>query len=175
MSDFSPRDLLHSPVSWLTLVAILTVSGAFYWQGEREKARQQIERERIVAEQAEVQRARASEERRERERQQLVEEIRAQKSAEDAQRLEANAIRQSEVQRKKFVADDRYVSPQQATYQSYQMMQDQWRRDIDDRKQRVEDDNNLYKARQEVGWLPLRGDPRFEALLNDPQNNAPLF
>ena len=24
-------------------------------------------------------------------------------------------------------------------------------------------------------WLPLRGDPRFEALLNDPKNNEPLF
>jgi hypothetical protein len=25
------------------------------------------------------------------------------------------------------------------------------------------------------GFFPLRGDPRFEALLNDPKNNAPLF
>jgi hypothetical protein len=24
-------------------------------------------------------------------------------------------------------------------------------------------------------YAPLRGDPRFEALLNDPKNNAPLF
>jgi hypothetical protein len=24
-------------------------------------------------------------------------------------------------------------------------------------------------------YAPLQGDPRFEALLNDPKNNAPLF
>jgi TolB-like protein/Flp pilus assembly protein TadD len=34
---------------------------------------------------------------------------------------------------------------------------------------------NVHIARVHPGWLPLRGDPRFEALLNDPQNNAPLF
>ena len=34
---------------------------------------------------------------------------------------------------------------------------------------------NVYAARHDVGWLPLRGDPRFEALLTDPQNNAPLL
>jgi TolB-like protein/Flp pilus assembly protein TadD len=34
---------------------------------------------------------------------------------------------------------------------------------------------NVHVARHDPGWLPLRGDPRFEALLNDPQNNAPLF
>jgi len=26
-----------------------------------------------------------------------------------------------------------------------------------------------------AAFTPLRGDPRFEALLNDPKNNAPLF
>ena len=34
------------------------------------------------------------------------------------------------------------------------------------------DENEL---RHRVAWKPLRGDPRFEALLNDPKNNAPLF
>ena len=33
---------------------------------------------------------------------------------------------------------------------------------------------NIYIARKSVGWLPLRGDPRFEALVNDPKNNAPF-
>jgi TolB-like protein/cytochrome c-type biogenesis protein CcmH/NrfG len=38
---------------------------------------------------------------------------------------------------------------------------------------------NVYQARHGIfGWVsfqPLHGDPRFEALLNDPKNNAPLF
>jgi TolB-like protein len=33
---------------------------------------------------------------------------------------------------------------------------------------------NIYTAKAGYGWLPLRGDPRFEALVNDPKNNAPL-
>ncbi len=34
---------------------------------------------------------------------------------------------------------------------------------------------NIYYAKTSPGWLPLRGDPRFEALVNDPKNNAPMF
>jgi tetratricopeptide (TPR) repeat protein len=34
---------------------------------------------------------------------------------------------------------------------------------------------NVYAMRQHPAFAPLRGDPRFEALLNDPKNNAPLF
>ena len=34
---------------------------------------------------------------------------------------------------------------------------------------------NIYNARVSAAWLPLHGDPRFEALVNDPKNNAPLF
>lgn len=150
MSEPSATNLIRSPVAWLTLVAILAVSGAFYWQNAREKAREAFERERVAAEQAELRRAKESEERRERERQRLVDEIRAQKDAEEAQRQEAIAIRQSEVQKKQFVADDRYVSPQQSAYQSYQMQVDQSRRDYDERKQRYEDESNLRKARQDV-------------------------
>jgi tetratricopeptide (TPR) repeat protein len=34
---------------------------------------------------------------------------------------------------------------------------------------------NVYSLRLHPAFFPLRGDPRFEALLNDPKNNAPLF
>jgi tetratricopeptide (TPR) repeat protein len=34
---------------------------------------------------------------------------------------------------------------------------------------------NVHVMRRGVWYAPLRGDPRFEALLNDPKNNAPLF
>ncbi len=33
---------------------------------------------------------------------------------------------------------------------------------------------NIHLARFNPGWFPLRGDPRFAALVNDPKNNAPL-
>jgi hypothetical protein len=134
----------------LVLVAIVIVCGALFWQNERELARQRFEQERVASEQAELRRIKESEERREKERRQLVEDIRAQRIAEDAQREQAIAIRQSEVQNKKFVADERYVSPQQATYQRYQMLVDQRRSDYEDRRQRYEDEYNLQNARQEV-------------------------
>jgi TolB-like protein/Flp pilus assembly protein TadD len=35
--------------------------------------------------------------------------------------------------------------------------------------------DNVYQMRSDPAYFPLRGDPRFEALLNDPANNAPLF
>jgi TolB-like protein len=34
---------------------------------------------------------------------------------------------------------------------------------------------NIYVARVSPGWWPLHGDPRFEALVHDEKNNAPLF
>jgi TolB-like protein/cytochrome c-type biogenesis protein CcmH/NrfG len=34
---------------------------------------------------------------------------------------------------------------------------------------------NVHEMRRSPEFFPLRGDPRFEALLNDPKNNAPLF
>ena len=33
---------------------------------------------------------------------------------------------------------------------------------------------NIYTAKFGTAWFPLRGDPRFEALVNDPKNNAPM-
>jgi TolB-like protein len=34
---------------------------------------------------------------------------------------------------------------------------------------------NIYAAKFSPYWLPLRDDPRFQALVNDPKNNAPLY
>jgi tetratricopeptide (TPR) repeat protein len=34
---------------------------------------------------------------------------------------------------------------------------------------------NIYVAKYSPAWYPLHGDRRFEALVNDPANNAPLF
>jgi TolB-like protein/cytochrome c-type biogenesis protein CcmH/NrfG len=34
---------------------------------------------------------------------------------------------------------------------------------------------NVHQARGHPDYFPLHGDPRFEALLNDPKNNQPLF
>ena len=34
---------------------------------------------------------------------------------------------------------------------------------------------NVRVMRRHPLFFPLQGDPRFEALLNDPKNNAPLF
>jgi hypothetical protein len=35
--------------------------------------------------------------------------------------------------------------------------------------------SNVHVMRHALWFAPLRGDPRWEALLNDPKNNAPLF
>lgn len=150
MSDQSNSSIFRSPFVWLAVVAVLAAAGITFWQAEREKARLKAELDRMAAEQAEFQRARDAEVKREQERQRILAEIRAQKEAEEAIRQESLAVRQAEVEKKQFVADDRYVSPQQATYQSYQMLLDQRRRDVEDRRQRYEDADNLRKARQEV-------------------------
>jgi TolB-like protein/Flp pilus assembly protein TadD len=34
---------------------------------------------------------------------------------------------------------------------------------------------NIYSMRYSAAFTPLHGDPRFEALVDDPKNNAPLF
>ena len=33
----------------------------------------------------------------------------------------------------------------------------------------------MHTLRHSVAWWPLQGDPRFDALVNDPKNNEPLF
>lgn len=150
MAEKSSPSLIRSPLTWLTLVAVIAVSGTFYWQSEREKARQRFELERVAAEQAELARTKEAEVRRENERKKMLAEIRAQKDAEEEQRQKAIVIRQAEVENKQFVADERYIPPQQAAYQSYLMQQDQRQRNYEDRRQRYVDQSAMYRARQDV-------------------------
>ena len=35
--------------------------------------------------------------------------------------------------------------------------------------------NSVHVMKNSVGWWPLRNDPRFKALVNDPKNNAPVY
>ena len=35
--------------------------------------------------------------------------------------------------------------------------------------------SNIYAMRHHPAFAPLRSDPRFEKMFNDPKNNAPLF
>jgi hypothetical protein len=39
---------------------------------------------------------------------------------------------------------------------------------------RVPSGANVYDERNDPSWMRVRDDPRFEALLSDPKNNAPL-
>lgn len=150
MAEKSSPSLLRLPLAWLTLVAVIAVSGTFYWHHAREQARQRIELEQVAAEQAELARTKELEVKRETDRNRLLAEIRAQKDAEEEQRQKAIVIRQAEVENKQFVADDRYISPQQAAAQSYLMQQDQRQRNYADQRQRYVDQSAMYRARQEV-------------------------
>ncbi len=132
------------------LVVVIATAGTFYWQSEREKARVRVEQERVAAEQAEIARIKEAEVRRESERKRMLADIRAQKDAEEEQRQKAIAIRQEEVQKKQFVADDRYIPPQQAAMSSYMQQLDQRQRGYEDQRQRYVDQSAMYRARQEV-------------------------
>ncbi len=150
MSETNSTGSMRSRLLWVTIGVIALGGGAIYWQSEREAARQRVELARIVSEQAQIRRVNEIEEKRERERQRLADEIRTLKEAEDAQRQQAMAIRQDEVNNKQFVADDRYVPPGQAALQSQIMQYDQARQNISDRNQRYEDESNLRRARADV-------------------------
>lgn len=150
MSEFSAAGLFRSPMVRLAMVALLLIAGAFYWQGEREAARLQFERDRIASEQAEAKRSKDAEEKRERDRQRLADEIRALKEAENTQRQQAVEARQAELGEKKYAVDERLITPTSAGLQSQIMQLDQALRNNEARQQQYEDENNLRRARADV-------------------------
>lgn len=154
--------LLNSPTTWLILCAIGIVVGGLYWQYDREQTRQRVERERITAEQQEERRAKEFESQRARDKQRLLDELREQRASDDKLRQESNEIRSAESQRKQYIADDRHIPPPAANYGSsyesaYRNYEDQrqiateaQRREMDERRQRYEEEMNLRRARAEV-------------------------
>lgn len=154
--------LLNSPTTWLILCAIGIVVGGLYWQYDREQTRQRVERERVAEEQQEERRAKEFEAQRARDKQRLLEELREQRAADDKLRQESNEIRSADSQKKQYIADDRHVPTPPSNYGSnydtaYRNYEDQrqiaseaQRREMDERKQKYEEEMNLRRAKAEV-------------------------
>jgi hypothetical protein len=157
----SKPGLMRAPLTWAMLAAIVAIAGGLYWQYDRDQTRQRVERERIAAEQQEERRAKEFEAKRAAEKQRLLEELRAQREAEDKQRQESNEIRSAESQKKQYVADERHVPPPPNFGNNYeaarryyedqrQISSELRQREIEERKQKLAEDADLRRARDEV-------------------------
>ncbi len=158
----STATLLRAPLTWITLFAITTMAGGLYWQYDREQTRQRVERQRVAAELQDERRTQEMETRRVAEKQRLLNELREQRDADDKQRQEFNQIRSADSQKKNYVVDERVVPAPPSNYSSNfeltrhnvegqrQLYSEAQRREMDERKQRYEDDANLQRAKAEV-------------------------
>ena len=154
--------ILFAPTTWMALFAVLVIFGGLYWQYDRVQTRERLERQRIAAEQQEERRAQELEAKRVADKQKLLDELRAQRESDDKQRQESNEIRSAESQKKQYVADERLIQQPQTNYQSRfgttsseyedrrQMGAQAWQQQMEERKQRMEEDANLRRARAEV-------------------------
>lgn len=141
---------LGSPKVLIAIALIAVLGGGMVWQYSREQERIRFERERIAQEQAEQKRFAAAEAQRQREKQRIQDEIQAQKEAVENQHKLSLEASQAEMQKKAFVADDRYVPAQQQQSNLYADRYDRYQRQSEEQKQRSEDEQNLRRARAEV-------------------------
>ena len=141
---------LSSPKILIAIALIAVLGGGMVWQYSREQERIRFERERIAQEQAEQKRLAEAEAQRQRDRQRIQEEIQAQKEAVETQHKLALEAGQAEMQKKAFVADDRYVPAQQQQSNLYADRYEGYQRQSEEQKQRYEDEQNLRRARAEV-------------------------
>ena len=170
--------IMSAPTTWMILVAVLIIFGGIYWQYDRVQTRERIERQRVAAEQQEVRLAQELEAKRVADKQKLLDELRAQREADDKQRQESNEIRSAESQKKQYVADERLIQQPQTytpsrfgtTSSEYedrrQLGAQAWQQQMEERKQRMEDDADLRRARADVD----RQKRYLEQLERDDQN-----
>lgn len=170
--------IMSAPTTWMILFAVLIIFGGLYWQYDRVQTRERLERQRIAAEQQEERRVQELEAKRVAEKQKLLDELRAQREADDKQRQESNEIRSAESQKKQYIADERLIQqPQTYTSSRFgttsseyedrrQMGAQAWQQQMEERRQRMEDDANLRRARADVD----RQKRYLEQLERDDQN-----
>jgi hypothetical protein len=146
-----------SPTLIAAMLGIAIAGGGLYWYWTVEQERQAAERERIAAEQKEAARLKELAERAERERQRVLEEIRAQKEAEEAAHRADIVQRQLEMKDKRFVEDDRpeLKAPARAAYGAdYYSQQQAWQaeraRQVQEYRQRAEAEAEAQRAREET-------------------------
>jgi hypothetical protein len=168
-------DRLKSPTTWIAIGLVIVIGGGWYWQHAREQAQLRAEQERVASEQAEQRRMVEVEERRKREKQRLLDEIRAQKEAEENQHQLSMEARQADMQKKQFVADDRYIAPQQQQLNNFADRTDAWRRQSEEQRQRYEEEMNLRRAQAEVErqrrYLEQKErEEQYERARKDPNN-----
>ena len=149
MSENPIEKFVRSPIAWLLVAGVLAGGGTLYWISERAAARAATERQRLAAEQAELRREKEADEKRERDRQRLADEIRTLKEAENLQRKQEGEVRQSELGKKQFAVDERLLT-QPTSLERQLVIYDQVRSNYQERQQRVEDESELRRAREEV-------------------------
>ena len=156
--------ILATPLTWIALCAIGAVGGGLYWQYDREQTRMRLDRERVVAVQQEEGRLKDIEEKRAADKQRLLDELRAQREADDKLRLESNAVRSADSQNKQYVVDERNAPRQAPSYSSSstydstrRSYEDQWqlasevqRRALEENRQRYEETISLQRAKADV-------------------------
>jgi hypothetical protein len=140
---------LGSPLLWTGLLLIVTIAGTAGWLQQREEKRLRVQRELAVAEQEQQRRMVEAKQAVERERQRVLDEIRLQREAEETQRQAANEVRNSENDKKQFVAGER-PNPLEQRLNVYVDRADSWRRQAEERQVRQDEERSLSQARAEV-------------------------
>ncbi len=151
-SDASANGLLSTRTLGIVL-AIVVLGGGIYWQYDRNQTNLRLEQERIAAEKAQARRIEELEQRRIADAKRLVEELRAQRDADEKQHQDINELRSAESQKKQYVVDDRPgVTPPVVgnSEDQRQMSTEARQRAIAESNQHYEEETNLRRAKAEV-------------------------
>jgi hypothetical protein len=139
---------LISPTVIAVVLGIAVAGGGLAWYWKAEQARQAEERDRVLTEQREQERAREIAQRMERDKQRLQEEIRAQKEAEEAAHKNQIEMQQQEMKTKQFVEDTRpeLRAPTRSTqFGDYAAQQQAWQYERDARARQTQEDRQRYE------------------------------